>query len=113
MPTSDMGEVVRRIRRAVLREGPERTDGQPPEAFILRRDGAALEAFVRRLSLVGHENLVGRPNRRERGGSRRLGAWKQAHAAAVKALIAAGKEKYSSGFRSPARRPLVRIARPR
>jgi RNA polymerase sigma factor (sigma-70 family) len=49
MPTSQMGEVIQRLRRAVLlRDGAELTDGQLLENYISRRDEAALAVLVRR-----------------------------------------------------------------
>src|SRR5262249_12112875 len=49
MATSQMSEVMRHLRRAVLlRDGAGRTDGQLLEDYISGRDGAALAALVRR-----------------------------------------------------------------
>src|SRR6516225_4300002 len=49
MATSQMSEVIHRLRRAVLlRDGAGLTDGQLLEDFVSRRDNAALAALVRR-----------------------------------------------------------------
>src|SRR6516162_4822686 len=49
MATSQASEVIRHLRRAVLlRDGAGLTDGQLLEAFISRRDEAALAALVHR-----------------------------------------------------------------
>lgn len=49
MATSPMSEVIRRLRGAVLpRDGAGLTDGQLLEAYLRRRDDAALAALVRR-----------------------------------------------------------------
>jgi RNA polymerase sigma factor (sigma-70 family) len=48
MATSQLGEVLRHLRRAALHDGEGQTDGQLLEGFVSRREGAALEALVRR-----------------------------------------------------------------
>jgi RNA polymerase sigma factor (sigma-70 family) len=49
MATTPMSEVLQRLRRAALRQpGAELSDGQLLECFLSRREGAALEALVRR-----------------------------------------------------------------
>jgi RNA polymerase sigma factor (sigma-70 family) len=48
MATSQLGEVLRHLRRAALHDGDGQTDGQLLEGFVCRREGAALEALVRR-----------------------------------------------------------------
>jgi RNA polymerase sigma factor (sigma-70 family) len=49
MATSQMGEVIRHLRRAMLvRDGAGLTDGQLLEDYISRRDEAAFAALVRR-----------------------------------------------------------------
>jgi RNA polymerase sigma factor (sigma-70 family) len=49
MATSQTGEVIRHLRRAVLpRDGAGLTDGQLLADYISRRDGAAVAALVRR-----------------------------------------------------------------
>src|SRR3984957_6413205 len=49
MAAGHLSEVIQHLRRTVLlREAAELTDGQLLESFISRREGAALEALVRR-----------------------------------------------------------------
>jgi RNA polymerase sigma factor (sigma-70 family) len=48
MPTTPISEVIQRLRSVLLPEGADLTDGQLLECFVSRRDGAALEALVRR-----------------------------------------------------------------
>src|SRR5262249_40851453 len=49
MATSQMSEVIRHLRRAVLlRDGAGLTDGQLLEDYLCRRDEAALAALIRR-----------------------------------------------------------------
>lgn len=46
MANHQMTEVVQQLRRSVIRDGTEPTDGQLLESFIHRRDEAALEVLV-------------------------------------------------------------------
>jgi RNA polymerase sigma factor (sigma-70 family) len=48
MATSSMNQLIQHLRRAALRDGAGLTDGQLLEAFIGRRDEAALAVLVRR-----------------------------------------------------------------
>jgi RNA polymerase sigma factor (sigma-70 family) len=48
MSTSQMSEVIRRLRGAALRDGPGLTDGHLLECFVGRGDGDAFAALVRR-----------------------------------------------------------------
>src|SRR6516162_8732683 len=48
MATSQISEVIAHLRRTVLCDGARLTDGQLLEAFISRRDEAALAALVKR-----------------------------------------------------------------
>jgi RNA polymerase sigma factor (sigma-70 family) len=48
MATSQLGEVIRHLRRAALRDAESQTDGQLLEGFVSRREEAALDALVRR-----------------------------------------------------------------
>src|SRR5581483_7016960 len=49
MATSQIGNVIQQVRKAVLlRDGAGLTDGQLLEAYVSRRDEAALAALVRR-----------------------------------------------------------------
>ncbi len=48
MPTSPMNSVLQHLRSAVLPEGPEWTDAQLLDAFVDRREPAALEGLLRR-----------------------------------------------------------------
>src|SRR5262245_45686933 len=48
MPSGEMNEVVDRLRGVALRDNGAPTDGQLLEAFVVRGDGAAFEALVRR-----------------------------------------------------------------
>src|SRR5436190_15010913 len=53
MPNSQMSKVLQHLCNTVLlAEGAERTDGQLLECFIARREPAALEALVRRHSVM-------------------------------------------------------------
>src|SRR5258708_28916467 len=48
MAIQPMSGVIRYLRRAVARDGDERTDGQLLESFVRQRDEAALAVLVRR-----------------------------------------------------------------
>jgi RNA polymerase sigma factor (sigma-70 family) len=48
MPSSSMGEVIHFLRSALLPDGTDLTDGQLLEAFVRRRESAALEGLVQR-----------------------------------------------------------------
>src|SRR5262245_12305614 len=48
MPTSPMSAALQHLRGAALGEGAARTDAQLLDAFVDRREPAALEALVRR-----------------------------------------------------------------
>jgi RNA polymerase sigma factor (sigma-70 family) len=48
MPASPADRVVQQIRRLVLRDGGELTDGQLLESFVAQRDEVAIEALIHR-----------------------------------------------------------------
>jgi RNA polymerase sigma factor (sigma-70 family) len=48
MASGPMNQVIHQLRNAMLRDGVEPTDGQLLEHFVKEREGAALEALVRR-----------------------------------------------------------------
>jgi DNA-directed RNA polymerase specialized sigma24 family protein len=48
MPTSPISEVVQHLRRTLLQEGTNQTDGQLLESFVIRREQPGLELLVRR-----------------------------------------------------------------